>query len=856
MKNINNLLQEEAFMALFAAAGREPVGVREIAALADKLGYDRSEARSMLQEAVARGLLDESVTGFAWNGYRQATPAPDTKDGRVLAYTQVHPWEDDRTAIQEVLGDELAKNRLSNMTKNGKVCRIKMEGDRNWRYAVSIPEHWMELPKVDRTASKRTAPEATTTLSVPAETATQTKPTKKPDVRRVERETKPPRSIDAPKELENEPWWSDLLAKKNTHSLKDLATEFGTSVGQLSAALKRTGTVRSPTPVNPKGPLEVGSSVTFRNREVTKEVVREIPKVEIREVRVEVPVTKEVIKEVEVIRTVTNTIHSGLTLTPEMNALIAAVPEAEKAILDSVHDTELLISAARKRDQLLQSLGRMLIQLSLSAQINTATATTTEKATPKPAVEEQVKVRLEPIEEVPEAPKATIIKVVEPKVITPLPAEALVSTPKVPEVQGQKVMDALVRVQGIRNVRGMIEDFTLGATSESIATKLGVRRENVLKWKKDLGGGTPYRLHKGIVLPEDDRPLRQYQQNTEEVFDPAIEQRILAGIPPYLPFHKADEAVDLFDRADIYLRQKLPSWHLLPADKQRALLGYITCLIRHGQEILGGRENLTAAQSGVFQRLTRWSAEIQPGFVYGLSATHEPYSKTWWHDGEPHAAALGLEIRPLAKEVQVPESGKGFTMGDLVTSINEGIDDTLLEAMVDYLLDHEGINQKHLVQVLVPVREQLPKKPAFKRLLTQVYKKYEELNPDAEEVEDETFILPPDWIGFSVTEGKRILLMGGDERQEALARLKAELKTDLITWNSGWSAAGVDPEVKRIKNGGYDLIIVLRGYNNHSTADKTVRAAKESGVMFVTPRSYGLQAVRRAIETLPACKPE
>jgi hypothetical protein len=46
--------------------------------------------------------------------------------------------------------------------------------------------------------------------------------------------------------LEHESWWGDLLAKKDTTPLRELAIEFGTSVGVLSAALKRTGTVRVP----------------------------------------------------------------------------------------------------------------------------------------------------------------------------------------------------------------------------------------------------------------------------------------------------------------------------------------------------------------------------------------------------------------------------------------------------------------------------------------------------------------------------------------------------------------------------------------------------------------------------------
>lgn len=46
--------------------------------------------------------------------------------------------------------------------------------------------------------------------------------------------------------LENESWWGELLAKKDTVGLKDLAAEFGTTAGAISLALKRTGTPKVP----------------------------------------------------------------------------------------------------------------------------------------------------------------------------------------------------------------------------------------------------------------------------------------------------------------------------------------------------------------------------------------------------------------------------------------------------------------------------------------------------------------------------------------------------------------------------------------------------------------------------------
>ena len=46
--------------------------------------------------------------------------------------------------------------------------------------------------------------------------------------------------------LEQESWWDDLVAKKDTHSLRELAEEFGVSAGAISLALKKTNTSKVP----------------------------------------------------------------------------------------------------------------------------------------------------------------------------------------------------------------------------------------------------------------------------------------------------------------------------------------------------------------------------------------------------------------------------------------------------------------------------------------------------------------------------------------------------------------------------------------------------------------------------------
>ena len=52
--------------------------------------------------------------------------------------------------------------------------------------------------------------------------------------------------------LEDRAWWPKLLAKKDDHSLRELAELFGVTPGAINAALKRTGVQRKSAPSGPR----------------------------------------------------------------------------------------------------------------------------------------------------------------------------------------------------------------------------------------------------------------------------------------------------------------------------------------------------------------------------------------------------------------------------------------------------------------------------------------------------------------------------------------------------------------------------------------------------------------------------
>ncbi|MEY3213277.1 MAG: hypothetical protein RIT28_3758, partial [Pseudomonadota bacterium] len=54
------------------------------------------------------------------------------------------------------------------------------------------------------------------------------------------------------RKLEQEKWWPKLLAKKDSHSLRELAEEFGATPGAINNALKRNNIVRDAAPPGPR----------------------------------------------------------------------------------------------------------------------------------------------------------------------------------------------------------------------------------------------------------------------------------------------------------------------------------------------------------------------------------------------------------------------------------------------------------------------------------------------------------------------------------------------------------------------------------------------------------------------------
>lgn len=71
--------------------------------------------------------------------------------------------------------------------------------------------------------------------------------------------------------LETLDFWPDLVALKDELSLRELSERFGVTPGAISAALKRTGTTRSPAPPGPRSARQRSSKASSKSRKASKD---------------------------------------------------------------------------------------------------------------------------------------------------------------------------------------------------------------------------------------------------------------------------------------------------------------------------------------------------------------------------------------------------------------------------------------------------------------------------------------------------------------------------------------------------------------------------------------------------------
>ena len=80
------------------------------------------------------------------------------------------------------------------------------------------------------------------------------------------------------KRLEENPWWPDLVAKKDSMSLRELAKEFGSTAGSINKALKRNGLERKHAPSGPRTARDADAAPAAKKTAPKKAAAKKAPK--------------------------------------------------------------------------------------------------------------------------------------------------------------------------------------------------------------------------------------------------------------------------------------------------------------------------------------------------------------------------------------------------------------------------------------------------------------------------------------------------------------------------------------------------------------------------------------------------
>jgi len=292
--------------------------------------------------------------------------------------------------------------------------------------------------------------------------------------------------------------------------------------------------------------------------------------------------------------------------------------------------------------------------------------------------------------------------------------------------------------------------------------------------------------------------------------------------------------------------ERQDTWRSFPDDLQVALVAHLAARARRLQEpaLAAWLANADADRQLeiVFNALSRYTKDAQPGFVHGLARTHEPKSGSWLKDAQDYLAALDAWVEPRTEPAPAnPER----EIGRLEALIAEGADDSAIVDQLDAAVTAGVVRtDRRLVRLLRPKLELLGRHARFKALRKAI--------KDADETDDapDRQAGPAaDWPCWPYVRGKRAAIVGGDPREDARSRIQAAFELASLAWEAIDAVRQVEALATQIRSGNVDLVILIQSLINHSMCGKIVDACRSAKVPFAAvERGYGVERIRLAIE--------
>jgi hypothetical protein len=353
---------------------------------------------------------------------------------------------------------------------------------------------------------------------------------------------------------------------------------------------------------------------------------------------------------------------------------------------------------------------------------------------------------------------------------------------------------------------------------------------------------------------------RQPRQSTHDIYLktakllPSIKSEL--GSPPSKIESYADVVGELGMLHRAAQPEQLEMWAQLPDEIQRTLASYVAARVKHLQEEVDASLSGLIADDDrvleIFSRLYSHMKTQQPGYAHGLARDHQPESGTWSEDTAQYKDLLdgfaekyyGDGVGADEDEGQNPE----VALNEIESFIEKSPE---LEMLRDFVSKRLGgglrPDDPRLVKLLEPF-EGAFEGNEFRKLRVAF-----ETEDGASEDEQEQTLIPEDWPWREKLRRSRVVMIGGDARPDAQARLEDALQPASFEWPSieqNKNMRLVQSWSDRIKRGSVDIVILLTNFISHKVSGMIVEAVKDApdvSLVYID-RGYGVTQIQRGIE--------
>lgn len=291
----------------------------------------------------------------------------------------------------------------------------------------------------------------------------------------------------------------------------------------------------------------------------------------------------------------------------------------------------------------------------------------------------------------------------------------------------------------------------------------------------------------------------------------------------------------------------LMAWLDFPKEVQRALVGMAVARARFIQdEISPALHPITIDQEldRFFSGMTAFSKREQPGFVFGLRRHHHPVADRWAEDSQRWWGELAGRLpEPITPN---PERA----LNALLECIDsDGGEEEVVQRALEVLDAGVSPDDPRFVRMMVPHQDKLRKHTRFKRLRKALRDVMTEDEAVVSESVSEASEIPADWEFLEDVQGKHAVIVGGEPREDARARIESAFGFASLEWVSTEHGRNIEKLVSSIRAGGVDMVILLRRFIAHNIDRTVLPAARSEGIPWVSvERGYGVQQIKSAVE--------